>query len=104
MDIDLVAAGEAAIAAAGLVEVVKRAARLPAEWEDRLLPLLALIAGVLWTALFLSVREAPDQRWQTILLMGLVAGMIASGTWSQATSLIRGFTTERKVAVPGPGT
>ena len=66
----------------GLVEVVKRLAKMPSELEGRIVPVLAILIGCGWNWLLLSYLKAEDARLVTIILYGVLSGLAASGLWS----------------------
>ena len=84
----------------GLVEVVKRLAKMPAELEGRVAPVLAILIGCGWNWLLLSYLRADDARAVTVILYGLLSGLAASGLWSGSKATIVEPNREREPAVP----
>ena len=70
----------------GCVEVVKRLLRryanVDGETEAAISPVLAIFIGIFWNWLLLTYLRAEDARLVTIVLFGLVSGLVASGLWS----------------------
>lgn len=79
-----------------LVEVVKRSADLPERTFKRWVLLLAVLLGIGWNWLVLSVLRAPDTRWVLLVFLGIQSGLSGMGLWSSAKA-------QAEASRPDPG-